>query len=105
MKMRMTPVKAEQPGNSLGSILTFNLTAISKACDAFFLQGEQTNSIALTVLCSRVCEFFPASLQKGDTDGSISFFLVFITLPINVASFPKHSCCTCRGFSTPLSFY
>lgn len=84
MKMWMTPVKAEQPGNSVESILTFNSAAVSQAFDVFFLQGEQTDFIALTVL-SRVCEFFPASLQKGDTDGSISFFLVFITLPINAA--------------------
>lgn len=100
--MQMTPVKAEQPSNSVESILTFNLTAISQACDAFFLQGEQTDSIALTVMSSRVCEFFPASLQKGDTDGSISFFLVFITLPINAAAFPKRPCCTCHAFSSPL---
>lgn len=104
MKMWMTSVKAEQPGNSVESILTFNSAAVSQAFDVFFLQGEQTDFIALTVL-SRVCEFFPASLQKGDTDGSISFFLVFITLPINAAFFPKHSCCTCHVFYTTLSFY
>lgn len=72
--MWIIPVKAEQPGNSVESILTFDLTAISQAFDAFFLQEEQTDFAALTVLSSRVCEFFPASLQKGDTDGSISFF-------------------------------
>lgn len=105
MKTWMTPAKAEQPGNSIESILTFNLAVISQAFDAFFLRGEQTDSIALTVLSSRVCKFFPASLQKADTDGSVSFFLVSITLPINAASFPKHPCCTCHAFSAPISFY
>lgn len=103
--MSMISVKAKQPGNSVESILTFNLTAVSQACDAFFLQGEQTDFIALTVLSSRVCEFFPASLQKGDMDGRVSFFLVFITSPINAASFPEHPFCTCHAFSGPLPFY
>lgn len=58
MKTWMTPAKAGQPGNSVESILTFNLAAISQAFDAFFLRGEQTVSIALTVLSSRVCQFF-----------------------------------------------
>lgn len=98
----MTP---EQTGNSVERILTFNLTAISQACDAFFLQGEQTDFIALTVLSSRVCEFFPVSLQKGDMGGSVSFLLVFIASPINAASFPERLCCTCHAFSSPLSFY
>lgn len=40
MRMWMTPVKAEEPDNSAESILTFNLTAISQALDAYFLQGE-----------------------------------------------------------------
>lgn len=102
--MWMTSVKAEQPGNSVESILTFNLAAISQAFDAFFLKGEQMDSIALAVLSSRVCEFFPASLQKVDTDGSTSFFLVSITLPINAASFQKHPCCICHAFSAPISF-
>lgn len=105
MKMWASPVKAEQPGNSAESILTFNLAATFQVFDAFFLQGEQTDSIALTVLSGRVCDFFPASLQKGDTDGDISFFLIFITLPVSATSFPKCPCCTCHVFSAPISFY
>lgn len=49
MKMWVTPGKAEQPGNAIGSTVTFNLAVISQVFDAFLLRGEQTDAIAWTL--------------------------------------------------------